>query len=407
MSDSLRVAMVIQRFRPMFSGQGIQVEALASTLAGRGVDVTILTATTGCGVSVEQCDRYRVVRLGNQPPRLVPRTFRNRAVGPTFAARVFAYLQDKGAFDLIHVHAMTDALYASYAWCRLHDRPLIFELTLLGADDPLTVSRSTDVFAGLRYAVYRRCDGFVAISPALETTCGRAMMKAETVRLIPQGVDVRLFSPADDRKRLRDQLGLPSEGQLVVFVGSLIRRKGIDVLLEAWSRVCRTGLGAQLLLVGRDEFGGDTLSTEFLSAQLARVTPAAAGRIHRLGVRADVHRLLQASDLFVFPSRREGFGTVMAEAMACGLPSVVTELPGITDFIFGVGDRTGVVVPQEDPDMLASAVAALLGDRVRAERVGRAARKDAVERFDMERIAEDYLQFYSELLTRDPDVMEC
>ena len=403
MFDSLRVGMVIQRFRPMFSGQGIQVEALASTLVGRGVDVTILTATTGCGVWVEQCDGYRVVRIGNQPPRLVPRAFRNRAVGPTFAARVFAYLQDKGAFDLIHVHAMTDALYASYAWCRLHDRPLIFELTLLGADDPMTVSRSNNLGAGLRYAVFRRCDGFVAISPALETTCERAGMSRERVRLIPQGVDVGLYSPVHDRRRLRAQLGLPAAGQLVVFVGSLIRRKGIDVLLDAWSRVCDAGLDAHLLLVGRDEFGADTRSTEFLSAQLARVTPEAAVRVHRFGVRSDVHRLLQASDLFVFPSRREGFGTVMAEAMACGLPSVVTELPGITDFIFGVGDRRGVVVPPEDPDTLASAVAALLGDRARAERVGRAAREDAVERFDIERIAEDYLQFYAELLTRDPD----
>ena len=79
---------------------------------------------------------------------------------------------------------------------------------------------------------------------------------------------------------------------------------------------------------------------------------------------------MQAADVFVFPSRREGFGTVMVEAMACGLPCVVTELPGITDFIFGASGERGVIVQQEDDRALAAAVVSVLADPARSARIG-------------------------------------
>ena len=391
--------MVIQRFRPMFSGQGIQVEALAAALVRREVDVSVITATPGTGRSVETCDGYSVVRLGTDPPSIVPAASRSRLTGAVFASRAFSYLQIHGRFDLVHVHAMTDALYTSYAWCRLHDKPLLFEMTLVGADDPLTVARSTNRFAALRLRLYHRCDGYVAISPALEAACREAGVPGGRVRLVPQGVDVSTFSPVDDRLALRRELGLPMDGALLTFVGSLIHRKGIDLLLKAWVQIHRAFPMAHLLLVGRDRFGNDTGSTTFLSAQLSQVPSDAIRHVHQLGMRDDVHRLLQASDVFGFPSRREGFGTVMIEAMACGLPCVVAELQGITDFIFGEHGRIGVVVPQEDHRALAAAVNNLLGDLSRARRLGRAARLDAVSRFDIEEIAGRYIEYYEDLIS--------
>ena len=117
-------------------------------------------------------------------------------------------------------------------------------------------------------------------------------------------------------------------------------------------------------------------------------------------MRDDAERFLQAADVFLFPSRREGFGTAIIEAMACGLPCVVAELPGITDFIFpkppdGAG---GVVVPQEDPAALADAALALLAVPERARALGAAARARAAERFGIDAVAEQYLSLYAALL---------
>ena len=397
MTDVPRVVMVIQRFRPAFSGQGIQVEAIARALGRRGVDVSIVTATSGTQRSIEVCDGYSIVRVGCDPPALALPTEHSRLSGPMFAARTFGYLQTAGRCDLVHVHAMTDALYASYAWCRLHDKPLLFEMTLVGADDPLTVRRSANRFAGVRRRAYFSCDGYVAISPALQEISREAGLPADRVKLIPQGVDIDMFTPVDDRMSIRRDLGLPSDGPLLTFVGSLVQRKGLDVLLDAWSAIYRAHPETRLLLVGRDNFAGHESETAFLSDQLARVPAAAAERIHRTGVQDEVHRYLQASDLFVFPSRREGFGTVMVEAMATGLPCVVGEQPGVTDFIFRDG-RSGVVVGQEDPRALADAVNGLLENGAAAAEMGRVARREAVDRFDINGIADRYIEYYRALV---------
>jgi glycosyltransferase involved in cell wall biosynthesis len=154
------------------------------------------------------------------------------------------------------------------------------------------------------------------------------------------------------------------------------------------------------VLVGRDVLPAGNSDASFLDDQLGSLPSTAMARVHRLGVRDDVSRLLQAADIFVFPSRREGFGTVMIEAMACGLPCVVTHQPGITDFIFENDGATGTVVPQEDHERLASAVSALLSERVRAAEIGRLARARVVDEFDIDRIADCYVRFYADLINQ-------
>ena len=402
MSETLRVTMVIQRFRPAFSGQGIQLEAVTQALVRRGVDVTIVTATEAAtsarlpGGSVEDCGGYSVVRLGYRPPSGLSPPVRSRLTGPAFAAQTFAFLQTRGRCDLVHVHAMTDALYAGFVWCHLHGKPLLFEMTLVGTDDPWTVARSRNRFAALRRHAYYGCDGYVAISPALQAI-GRQAGLSGRVKLVPQGIDVDRFTPVTDRSSLRRELGLPTDGPLVVCVGSLVHRKGFDLVLDAWLDICQAHRNAHLVLVGRDEFDSHSTEAAFLSDQLGRVSAAAAQRIHRVGIRDDVHRFLQASDLFLFASRREGFGTVMIEAMACALPCVVAELPGITDFVFQKAS-TGVVVAQEDPRALGEATNRLLADPGAARSVGQAAREDVVSRFDINMIADRYIEYYEALI---------
>lgn len=378
----LRVAMVIQRFRPRFSGQGEQLELLCRTLVRRGIEPTVITSAYEQPTGEEHCDGYRVVRVHSDLFGQTGSRSRLRVRGPVLAMRTFARLYRDGPFDLVHVHALSDALYGGWLWARWTRRPVLFEMTLLGVDDAVTVLESPHWLAPLRHALFRRCDGYVAISPALERKYHEAGLPPEKLRLMPQGVDITEFRPAKDRRAARADLGLPVTGQIVMFVGSLIHRKGIDVLLEAWTRISEVYADAHLVLVGRG-----TLS------------PAQTGaRVHALGVRDDVSRLLQAADVFVFPSRQEGFGTVMIEAMACGLPCVVTEQKGITDFIYGENGTTGTVVSQEDAPGLAAAVCDFLGDPHRSAEVGARARARVVDRFDIERIADRYVDYYTDLV---------
>ena len=201
---------------------------------------------------------------------------------------------------------------------------------------------------------------------------------------------------------------------ILVFVGSLIYRKGIDVLLQAWARINAQSFPMRISsLSARTSFPMIRKPRDLLAREMAQLPAGAAARIHQVGITEQVSRYLQAANLFVFPSRQEGFGTVMIEAMACGVPSVVAELPGITDFIFGgspadpmgrsAGDSdlaAGTVVPQEDPETLARVTIALLSDPAGAAAAGRAARACACARFSIEHIADSYLDYYAHLLER-------
>ena len=390
--------MVIQRLRPYFSGHGVQVEGLCRELARRGVDATIVTAVHGPQPSLEQLDGYRIRRLRCDLPMVKATTRSMHLWGPAFGLRTLAYLCRRRDLDLVHVHALTDALYTSWLCTRLRGLPLLFEMTLVGEDDPLTVQRSKNLFRTVRYAIFRRCDGYVAISPALALKYEQAGLPPAKLRVVPQGVDLEGFRPVEHRISLRRQLELPLHGPLLIFVGSLIYRKGLDLLLSAWAQVHSRYPDAHLALVGKNQFDGEPEAGRFLAQQLGRLPGAAASNLHLVGARERVSQYLQAADVFLFPSRREGFGTAVVEAMACGLPCIVAELPGITDFIFSGDGSDGIVVPPEDPSVLAAAAARLIAEPDHARAIGRRARGRAVERFSFARIADTYLDYYASLV---------
>jgi glycosyltransferase involved in cell wall biosynthesis len=128
--------------------------------------------------------------------------------------------------------------------------------------------------------------------------------------------------------------------------------------------------------------------------------PALAGTVRFVGRVDDPERWMAASDVFALLSRREGFGTVTAEAMACGLPCVVSPLDGIAREIVDEG-RTGFVVDEPDePDAVAAPLRSLLSDAHRRSTLGAAARESACARFSMDVRAERLAGIYRTLAQR-------
>ena len=393
--------MVIQRFRPLFTGQGIQVESLTRALVKRGVRVTILTPQRSVEVGDEEFEGYSIRRPFCEIPGASPTAVPSGVMAPLFGVQAARYLlRHRREVDLVHVHSLTDALYTSLILRTLTKTPVLFEMTLLGADDPFAFRQSRSAFAGLRYALFKRCDGYVAISPALAERYRAAELPPDRLRVIPQGVDTAAFAPADDRDAVRRELELPVDGPLCVFVGSLIERKGLDLVLRAWPALHASHPTAHLVLVGKERFPEDAAAAAWLARQWSHVPEGARRHIHRVGVRGDVGRYLQASDLSVFPSRREGFGTVIIEAMSCGLPCIVAELPGITDYIFEGNGSDGVVIPQDDPEALAHSAGLLLSDVPRRGDMGRRARQRVLNTFDLGLVANEYVAYYAALTAR-------
>jgi glycosyltransferase involved in cell wall biosynthesis len=207
------------------------------------------------------------------------------------------------------------------------------------------------------------------------------------------GVDLERFDAArlrDAAVKARARLGIAPQAKVVVFVGRVTRDKGIVELVEAFG----TLQNAALVLVGPLEPERDPLP-EATRREIER-HPA----IHAVGYDARPEVYLALADLLCLPSYREGFGIVVIEAAALGVPCLGTRIVGLSDAV--VDGETGVLVPPKDPGALASALRSLLKDDARRAALGAAARKRVQAEFDAKKMNESLLQEYARLAQSRP-----
>lgn len=229
----------------------------------------------------------------------------------------------------------------------------------------------------------------------------RAMGFESRIEVIANGVDLQRFQPAAreaDRRPLRAALGIGADDLLLLAVGSLTARKGIDLAIEAWSRLNRSYPKTHLVLVGAgfDTAGEDPEKRKFARRlQELSVASGAAERLHFTGFVDRVEDYYRAADLFLFPSEKEGMPNAVLEAMACGLPVVLTPFDSLSADI-GEAGRDFCLAERTSP-ALAEAAAALLQDANRRREMGSSARRWIAATMDLERTLDRYMTLYREL----------
>jgi glycosyltransferase involved in cell wall biosynthesis len=200
------------------------------------------------------------------------------------------------------------------------------------------------------------------------------------------GVDLQRFKPNPQvRESVRKELGLKEDTLLLLYVGRLNRDKGIPELLEAFGLNAEKHPKSRLFLVGPDEEG------------MERLIDSASG-ILRVGYTDQPERYMAAADIFVLPSHREGFGSTVIEAAACGLPAVASRIYGLTDAV--VDGETGLLHERGSVKSLAAALAKLSSDPELRHRMGEAARARAAKDFAMQDVTRRTLDFYHQALNR-------
>ncbi|HKB60706.1 MAG TPA: glycosyltransferase family 4 protein [Gallionellaceae bacterium] len=206
------------------------------------------------------------------------------------------------------------------------------------------------------------------------------------------GVDLARFDLdrwAGGRVALRRALNIPEGAKVIAFVGRLTRDKGMGELMAAFNQVSAQ-LPCVLLLIGPNETADGSLSHAAGQGQDENV--------RLVGYTPEPERYLAISDLLCLPSYREGFGNVVIEAAAMGVPSVGTDIVGLRDAI--VNGETGVLVPPRDVASLAEAMLALLTDDARRRTMGERARQRAVSAYDAATVNAAVLAEYRRLAGR-------
>jgi glycosyltransferase involved in cell wall biosynthesis len=210
------------------------------------------------------------------------------------------------------------------------------------------------------------------------------------IAAIPNAIDAAAVEPLD-RTAARDLLAIDQDARVVEWHGRVtIRRKGLDVLLAAWAMVYaqRPEEDLVLLLVGTGDDAED-----FRRLIEATGLHSIRWRDQYVSDRSELLVYQSAADIYVLPSRHEGFAVAPIEAMAAGLPVVAADAPGIED-LFPGGERSGgIVVPREDAEALAEALGRLIDEQAVCREIGARARERAERHYSLEAVGDQLRAF--------------
>jgi D-inositol-3-phosphate glycosyltransferase len=388
---TMRIAMVSEHASPLAAlggvdagGQNVHVLELSSALADAGHEVTVWTRRDAAGLpdGVPLRPGLVVRHVSAGPAEAIPKDELVPHL-PAFTRELeAAWARDRP--DIVHAHFWMSGMVAlAAAGGRI---PVVQTFHALGSvkrrhqgsDDTSPEGR---VRAEL--AVARQADRVLATCTDEVFELARMGAPRRRMTVVPCGVDTSEFTPdgpvapRGDRPRL-------------VSIGRLVRRKGVDEVIEAMRRVP----SAELVIAGGD--GDDDPDAARLRECASRA--GLTDRVHLIGpvARPDVPALLRSADAVVCVPWYEPFGIVPLEAMACGRPVVASAVGGIQDTV--VDEVTGLLVPPRRPDALAAALRDLLGSPTRATAFGIAGRDRVLARYDWERVATATHAVYADVL---------
>ena len=383
----MKVLHVTPSMSQKWGGPPVAVSGFTSALVRQGVYCEIVTAR-------ESVSGNNMLSAPGVPMHCFDTEFPAR-FWAAYSRKLGRFLDSEAQrFDLIHAHqTMGYSTYAAFRASRKHALPFV-----------LSPRGELAVWAlrhkGFKKWIYRKAlldkvlksaDALHAVSPTEAARIAELGYETPTF-MIPNGVDLREPSPSVASEFLRMYPTLAGR-RVVLFLGRLHRQKGVDVLARGFSMAATRFPDAVLLIVGPDE-GARGLMESILERTSMLERTVFTGMLTGDRKRA----AFQCAELFVLPSYSEGFSNSVLEALATGLPVVISEqcnFPEVAEH------GAGFVVPSNDASVC-EAIGKLLSDARLGARMGRNGRKLVEERYTWQVVATSLAACYRTLLRNDP-----
>jgi glycosyltransferase involved in cell wall biosynthesis len=393
----VRLLNVAQTYYPYLAegGRPTKVRILSRKLAERGHDVTVLTTNLGSADWVRIAEPAEITAMGLRMTEngvvaiYLPTLARYRTL--TINPRVLQFCKEslKG-FDLVHFYGLYDLLGPSVSYfCRRLGIPYVIEP--MGMYRP--IDRSIQVkriwHRSVGNAFWRNARKIIATSEMEQQELLDEDTPPEKVVVRYNGIDAGISATASARSSFRTKRDIPSSEPLILFLSRLIPRKGADILIEAFAQAC-PGSG-RLVIAGPEGEPGYRAHLEKCAAESGVAT-----RVIFTGPLYDEEKkaAFAEADLFVLPSRYENFANVAAEAMAYGVPVIITPYCGIRTLVED-GHAGLVVAPEKQP--LAEALHRIVQDGILRNRLKEGCRA-VTEKLSWDCLAGQMEEYYEEAM---------
>jgi glycosyltransferase involved in cell wall biosynthesis len=380
----MNVLMIIERYAPIWGGAENQLQQLADCMVA--FDCTSIVATRRWTADLsryEKVDGITVCRLGVPGEGNIARFL--------FIVALIAFaLRRRSKFDIIHSHGAIQMGAVVSVIARCLNKKSIAKIATAGHARRLR----GNVLGGVVLKCFKNVDAVIAMTEEIVSEMLDIGLDERQIVRIANGVDCERFMPMEgaDRRELRKRHGFGEDELLLIFSGRLVQRKGIDMLIEAWIRRPTALQTAQLLIVGSGR--GQFDSVENTVRQ--KVEREDIAHIHFIGEVSQPEYILSMADIFVFPSRLEGFPNALLEAMAAGVAVIGSNIGGVTDLVDDGID--GLLFEKDDIGSLLEKMALLAKNAGLRKRLGQQARRSVCGRYSLVSTAHEYMKLYHSLL---------
>ncbi len=384
-------------------GQNVYVRELAIELAEKGYEVDIFTRRDSAVIKpvVNWMPGLRIIYITAGPAEYIPKE-ELMPYMPKFSANMIRFIQrEKIRYDLVHANFWMSGMVAMEVKAQL-GIPFVITFHALGLVRAIH-QKGADKFPKERMAIEREIM-FEASTIIAECPQDRNDMKllygipGDKMTVVPCGFNPEEFYPVE-KEKARKYLGLPNREKIILQLGRMVPRKGIDNVIRSLKYIHDDLHPLRLLIVGgdKDRYAGPC-AAEFRRLQKLAETEGVAGRVTFIGPKQhnELRYYYSASDVFISTPWYEPFGITPLESMACGTPVIGSNVGGIK---FSVIDgETGYLVPPRSPRVLAWKIRKLLKNPQLHESMRMAAIERANNRFTWQKIAEEMMNVYIPLI---------
>jgi glycosyltransferase involved in cell wall biosynthesis len=393
-TSNFRICVVSPLFHPDLGGVGRQAVLLTTKLKEAGIELFVLARKMKNVPEFKLSSDIKIYYIPAFRPgvhNLEEKNFSNLLTSLSFslmmAIKLFVM---RKRYELVHFHGASLPLVICLPLLKLLKKKVVAKVlaSRLGTEAGSLKGRYF-FFGDIVAYIMKKVDSFIAISQEIVDGLKGDGICTEKIKRITNFVDTARFSPAneDERERLKKMLSL--EGKFVInFTGRIVARKGIDILINTFAKNKELLSSAIFIIAGT---GPDEGRIKNLVLELG-----INENVRFLGHTSEPVKYYQTSDIFVLPSFAEGMPNSLLEAMACGLPAVASKIGGVVDIV--EDGKSGILFDSGDVSGLASAMIKLLNDAELRQRLGDEARKRIVEGFSIDRIADEYVKLYADIM---------